>query len=254
MEELKKQIKTTTKPKFKHNANMTEHIRDKKSNVDEKIHQSIMRGELLRLANIIPSVRFNLKSLKEMNPKYLELAVNIIELYTQNIENIDIEIPLNIILSQLNNASYNNQESLDFTWNVIHQTDILTAKYYLATFASGAILDQKLKEQFNAAIPLIKYMLPTYQKNSPNLTKQKEFMQAVKIIINRNADPEKIKLIPKIKYIIDTMTRKQYNIDVYKILYSNVSAEQIINKLNTLKKEDLTENFDYTNYLIKNSL
>ena len=89
------------------------------------------------------------------------------------------------MLSQFKDASFYNQEALDFTWEVLNQADTLTSKYYLSTFAAGPISNTNLKKQFKATIPLIKYVLSTLN-NSNDLTKSKNFINAVKILVNEN--------------------------------------------------------------------
>ena len=253
MKELKKQVTTSIKSRFKLNPNMTSTFKDNKPDIDVKIQNSINRGELLRYSNFIPSVKFNIKELKTSNPKYLELAVKIIKISIIPLDGIDLEVPLNILLSQFKDASFNNQEALDFSWEILNQVDTLTAKYYLSTLAAGAISNSNLKRQFKATIPFIKYIIPTL-KNSTDLTKQKNFINAIATLINENADPEKIQLLPKIKYVIDSISNQNHIIDVTKIIYSNVSANEINQKLNMLSKENINDFFNFTDYLIKNSL
>lgn len=254
MKELKKTVTSSIKSNFKQSLNMTDSInQEKKLYQDIEIKNSIMRGELLRYSNFLPSVKFNLKNLKESNPKYLELAVKIIGISVKPIKGIDLEVPLNILLSQFKEASYGNQEALDFTWELLNQADTLTSKYYLSALAAGAILDNSLKQQFKAAIPFIKYIIPSYANNE-NLSNQKEFLNAISIIINPKADAEKIKLLPKIKYILDNITKDEHIIDVAKIIYSNTPADVIKNNMNMLTKEKLTKNLSFSDYLIKNSL
>lgn len=254
MEELRKTVTSSIKSTFKQSLNMTDSInKEQMSYKDSEIKNSIMRGELLKYSQLVPSVKFNLKNLKESNPKYLELAVKIIEISTKPIKGIDLEVPLNMLLSQFKEASYENQEALDFSWDLLTQADLLTSKYYLSALAAGAIVNKALKDQFKAAIPFIKYIIPSYTNNE-DLSKQKEFLNALSIIINDKADAEKIKLLPRIKYILDNITKDEYVIDVAKIIYSNIPAEVIKNNINALTKEKLTKNFSFSDYLIKNSL
>ncbi len=254
MDELNKIFTSSIKSNFKKSLNVTDSInKEKYSYQDIEIKNSITRGELLRYSHFIPSVKFNLKNLKESNPKYLELAVKIIEISVKPINGIDLEVPLNILLTQFKEASYENQEALDFTWELLNQADTLTSKYYLSVLAAGAILDKSLKLQFKAAIPFIKYIIPSHVNNE-NLSNQKEFLNAISILINSKADAEKIKLLPKIKYILDNITKDEYIIDVAKIIYSNTPADVIKNNINILTKEKLTKDFSFSDYLIKNSL
>ncbi len=254
MKELKKTVTSSIKSNFKQSLNMTDSInQEKKSYQDIEIKSSIMRGELLRYSNFIPSVKLNLEKLKEVNPKYLPLVIKIIEISIKPLKGIDLEVPLNILLSPFKDASYENQEALDFTWELLNQADILTSKYYLSALAAGAISNKNLKTQFIASIPFIKYILPSMKQNN-DLSEQKKFLNAISILINEKADAEKIKLLPKIKYILDNVTKEEYIIDVAKIIYSNTPVGVIKNNMNMFTKEKFPKNFSFSDYLIKNSL
>lgn len=253
MKELKKAVTSLIKSKFNQKLNVTNSIKQEKSELSVEINNSIMRGELLRYSTFVPSVKFNLKSLKESNPKYLELAVKMIETSIKPLNGIDLEVPLNILLNQFKEASYDNQEALDFSWELINQADTLTSKYYLSALAAGPISNKDLKVQFTATIPFIKYILPSYSQNN-DLSEQKKFLKAISILINEKADAKKIKLLPKIKYVIDNITKTEHIIDIVKIIYSKTPVDVIINNINSLTKEKLTKDFDFSDYLIKNSL
>ena len=253
MTKLKDKVSSPIKREFKTDINMTAPISHKKEYVSDEIQNSIMRGELLRLSLFIDAVKDNLKELKTSNPKYLKLYVDIIKLSIKPLPVIDIDLPLDILLKQLPKASFENQEALDFTSEVLNLADPLTAKYYLAHLAGGILENLNLKKQFRASIPFVKYITSKAPDNY-DLERQKNFMNAVKYLINEKADSRKIELLPRIKYAIDNITKKDYKIDAVKIIYSKAPIKRIKQNIETLTKKDLTTNFDYADYLIKNSL
>lgn len=258
MTKTSQKVTSPVKQKFKENKNMTASVGHKLNTVDLEIKNSIHRGNFLRYSLFIQSVKNNLEGLKKSNPKYLSLIDNIIQISITDLPALDIEVPLNILLSQLNEASYNNHEALDFTEEVLNSADILTSKYYLATLAGGILQNNNLKQQFKASIPFVKYILASL-KESSDLSKQINFINALKIMINEKADYKKIELLPKIKYVIDNISRQKHNIDVTRLIYSKTSAKKIELRLETITSdiksiESSGGTVDCTDYLIQNSL
>ena len=201
----------------------------------DEIQASIMRGELLRYSLYIKDVRENLDNLKQANIKYLDLVLKIIQISITQLQGLDIVVPLKVLLSQVKEASYYNQEALDFTQEVLDSVDILTAKYYLAHLAAGILNNKKLKQQFKATIPFVKYIVNSLSKDSSNLQRQKEFMNAIKILINEKADSQKIAILPKLKYLADTNFEDNYELNVVDIVFGKESVEDLLSQYNTHK-------------------
>lgn len=212
------------------------------SNKIDEIQASIMRGELLRYSLYIKDVKENLDSLKQSNIKYLGLVLKIIQVSITPLQGLDIVVPLKVLLSQVNEASYYNQEALDFTQEVLDSVDILTAKYYLAHLAAGILNNKKLKQQFKATIPFVKYIVNSLSKDSSNLQRQKEFMNAVKILINEKADSQKIAILPKLKYLADTNFDDNYELNVVDVVYGKESVEDLLNQYNAHKVSHRIQN------------
>lgn len=204
-------------------------IKTSPNKIDE-IQASIMRGELLRYSLYIKDVKENLDNLKQSNIKYLGLVLKIIQVSITPLQGLDIVVPLKVLLSQVNEASYYNQEALDFTQEVLDSVDILTAKYYLAHLAAGILNNKKLKQQFKATIPFVKYIVNSLSKDSSNLQRQKEFMNAIKILINEKADSQKIAILPKLKYLADTNFDDNYKLNVVDVVYGKESVEDLLNQ------------------------
>lgn len=208
----------------------------------DEIQASIMRGELLRYSLYIKDVKENLDNLKQSNIKYLGLVLKIIQVSITPLQGLDIVVPLKVLLSQVNEASYYNQEALDFTQEVLDSVDILTAKYYLAHLAAGILNNKKLKQQFKATIPFVKYIVNSLSKDSSNLQRQKEFMNAVKILINEKADSQKIAILPKLKYLADTNFDDNYELNVVDVVYGKESVEDLLNQYNAHKVSHRIQN------------
>lgn len=208
----------------------------------DEIQASIMRGELLRYSLYIKDVKENLDNLKQSNIKYLGLVLKIIQVSITPLQGLDIVVPLKVLLSQVNEASYYNQEALDFTQEVLDSVDILTAKYYLAHLAAGILNNKKLKQQFKATIPFVKYIVNSLSKDSSNLQRQKEFMNAVKILINEKADSQKIAILPKLKYLVDTNFDDNYELNVVDVVYGKESVEDLLNQYNAHKVSHRIQN------------
>lgn len=208
----------------------------------DEIQASIMRGELLRYSLYIKDVKENLDNLKQSNIKYLGLVLKIIQVSITPLQGLDIVVPLKVLLSQVNEASYYNQEALDFTQEVLDSVDILTAKYYLAHLAAGILNNKKLKQQFKATIPFVKYIVNSLSKDSSNLHRQKEFMNAVKILINEKADSQKIAILPKLKYLADTNFDDNYELNVVDVVYGKESVEDLLNQYNAHKVSHRIQN------------
>lgn len=204
-------------------------LNDKRTAVIDKIQASVLRGELLRYSLFSKEVKENVVSLKKSNPKYLQLIVDIIKISMTQLNGVDVIVPLKVLLPQLNEASFYNHEALDFTVEVLDNADILTAKYYLSYLAAGILSNKELKKQFCAAIPFVKYIVSSLPKNSDtNLARQIEFMNALKVIINKNASSEKIAILPKLKYLADMNFDNGFELDVVDILYGKNSVSDLI--------------------------
>jgi len=268
MASLDSKLKTSKDSKFRSSKNMTTDFRHVSTAFETELNPSILRGNLLRYATVIPDVQEHLKDLKASNPLYLSLLNKIIITSITSNETIDInmcdsssgESVLALLLRQFNDASYNNTEVLDFTKEVLNCADNLTSKYYLAHLAAGIMSNHNLKAQFSSAIPFVRYLVSaTLNPDSNDLTPQKNFMTGVKLIINEKADVNKIALLPKLKQIVDDSSKKEHNIDIVKFIYSKASLARINLKLTTLPNalytaERNNKSLDCVGYLIQNSL
>src|SRR5574344_563729 len=240
MTSLDEELRKNNETKFRSNKNMTVSKAHSNPSFLPTINESISRGALLRYSLVLPEVRDRLKDLKASNPKYLGLLNKIIKIAIFANDDIDIDMVSQIenksllvmLLEQFNFASYNNSEVLDFTSEVIDKVDNLTAKYYLSYMAAGMFVNTSLKSQFKAAIPFIKYLVSeTLYSDSKDFSAQKNFMTGIKCIVNENADVSKIELLPRLKNVVDFASKKDYDIDVVKFIYSHTPTMFVKNRL-----------------------
>ena len=92
------------------------------------------------------------------------------------------------------------------------------------------------------AIPFVKYIVNSLSKDSSNLQRQKEFMNAVKILINEKADSQKIAILPKLKYLADTNFDDNYELNVVDVVYGKESVEDLLNQYNAHKVSHRIQN------------
>lgn len=254
MTKLKQNV--TSSIKIKSNKNVSSPIANNKDISLTEVERSILRGNLLRYSQYIDAVKNNIKDLKNSNPKYLKLIADIIELSIANNSVIDIDIPLEILLAKFSSLSFNNQEALDFTKEVLFYADEITSKYYLSVISGQIIDDLELKQHFRATIPFLKYIFASIQTLS-GIEKAERFIEILSIIINKNVDYKKIELLPKIKYIVDSSSKNEYDIDITTVLHSKIAVDELQENINTLSRDIKSaelhdEYFDCANYLIKN--
>lgn len=268
MTSLDEELLKNNETKFRSSKNMTVSTAHSNPSFLPTVNESICRGALLRYSLVLPEVRDRLKDLKASNPKYLTLLNKIIKASIIVNDDIDIDMVsefdgksiLAMLLDQFNFASYNNFEVLDFTSEVIDKVDNLTAKYYLSYMAAGMFVNTSLKSQFKAATPFIKYLVSeTLYSDSKDFSAQKSFMTGIKCIINEKADVSKIELLPRLKNVVDFASKKDYNIDVVKFIYSHTPTTFVKKRLETLSSmikssEKANKSFDCVDYLIQNSL
>ena len=74
------------------------------------------------------------------------------------------------------------------------------------------------------------------------MQRQKEFMNAVKILINEKADSQKIAILPKLKYLADTNFDDNYELNVVDVVYGKESVEDLLNQYNAHKVSHRIQN------------
>ena len=216
-----------------------------------------------------PEVARFKEELKAMNPKHLGLVSDICELSngTEMINtNINLRDPKQVgknvfaaWMEKLPKASKENPEALEFTQEVINQTDNTASKYFLAAY--NEILDHpEAAEHIKATKPLVKEIAQTALSGgyTMDFSKERNFINALSGYINRNSDVEKIKLMPELFKVADSIPDNgKIFIDSFPFIQSKVPMQQIKENLEVFPQiagEILKRGKDVnmTDFLMKN--
>ncbi len=160
-------------------------------------------------ADRYPEVARFKQDLKSMNPKHLGLVSDICELAERcnfpnrlDIKQVDPKKGKSLfafLMEKLPKVSKENPEALNFTQEVINQTDSTTSRYFLAS--STDLFDHpELAEHMSATKPLVKNIAEQTLDGSYDMDylDKKSFMGFLRALINPNAKTEKISLVPKL--------------------------------------------------------
>lgn len=217
-----------------------------------------------------PEIAEFAKQIKDMNPKHLGLAQDIIDL--SNVQellntNIDLKqaskIPgktnFGIILNMLPEISRKNPAALDLTQTVINNSDATNAKYFLLKFfgydltkASGA------SEQIKAANEMVPYIakdtlsggyLMDYSKNN-------NFFNLIMRLCSSDSKPENIKILNNVMQMIEKLCKKTnqaINIDDIRLGDTKVIKENMDALPYLLENAEAQgKNIDVSGFLTKN--
>ena len=216
-----------------------------------------------------PEVARFKNELKQMNPKHLGLVSDICELSNRTSllnTNIDLkdskQVGKNVFavwMEKLPKASRENPAALEFTQEVVNQTNMQASKYFLAS--SYELLDHpEATELVRATKPLVKNIAQSTLSGlyTMDYSKEKKFVNALGIFINKNSDLEKIKLIPELFKLADTISEKgKIYIDSFPFIHSKVPMSKIKENLKVFPQvagEALRQGKDInmTNFLMHN--
>ncbi|MBO8430570.1 hypothetical protein IAC76_04215 [Spirochaetes bacterium] len=220
------------------------------------------------LAKRNPDIAEFMTELKKMNPEHQKLAADTMELARMH-EMLPININMNkknpqtgksilqAVLDILPKASKENPAVIDFTKEVINNTDIRTAKYFLASFPDNA-LKSEFAEHIKASIPMVKDIAEQTLKGgyTMDFSKQQNFMDFIATLINRESKPEKIALLPKLTKVADELPGENM-LYLDSFIRSNTPVAQVEKNMETVK--DVAEmmhkegkSFDIVGFLNKN--
>ncbi len=211
------------------------------------------------------------KEIKEMNPKYLGLAVDTIELAARTnfaILNVNMNkvIPdlgkslLEHLLSIYPKASRENPKAMEFAQEVINNTDTLTSKYFLADMAP-IFEHPKFADHLEAIKPLVKDIAESTITAGPyvNLERQIKFTDMIKSLLAPDVKPKKISLCRKLRDTIERYAKPDDKVRVYidKFVKSDTPTKQveqnIANLANVLPAARQSgKNFDVVDYVNNN--
>ena len=197
------------------------------------------------LAKRNPAVKEFVKDLKSMNPKYLNLAADTMELSSRS-EMLMTDIDMNKVSPQTGKsllqhllgiypkASKENPQALDFAQEVINNTDTLTSKYFLADLNEIFEVPQAAKH-LEALKPMVKPIAEATINGGylGTFEKQENFVSLLRGVLTPQAKPEKISLLPKLSEIADN-AKGTYKIVLNKFVQSNTPLRQVEENLEIL--------------------
>lgn len=198
-------------------------------------------------ATYVPEVRKFLTELKNMNPLHKSLAADTVELSLKPAAKyVDVDLkqpfgydgysPLEKLMETLPEISANNPNAINFSNEVINNTDKLTSKFYLKEAANLEFMeDTSVAENFKKAIPELRLIsdIALTSGSSKNFNRQKNFMNLVLSMINSRTDVNKFPLIKKIFDTINNTGSKFYLDD---FLMSDVPVKTVEENLKTLRQ------------------
>lgn len=195
-----------------------------------------------------PEVAKFKNELKSVNPKHLGLVSDICELggghrelLTKNIDMKKLKANdgkslFSYILEKLPRASKDNPKALEFTQEVINNTDTITSKYFLADF--GGIMDfPAVSKHLEATKPLVKDIAEETLGGGYRMDFEKErhFMDTIKTYVDLSAKPEKIAMVKEILKPVEALPdRDMMHID--RFIRSEAPASQIRANIPQLKR------------------
>lgn len=215
-----------------------------------------------------PEVAKFKEELKAMNPKHLGLVSDICELanksdmlYTDINLKDSKQVGKNIFaawMEKLPKASKENPAALEFAQEVINQTDSTASKYFLAS-TDGLLEHPEAAEHLKATQPLVKDIAEATLSGgyTMDFSKEKNFMDAVSAYINPKADVEKIKLMPEMIKVADSIPEStNIYIDSLPFIHSNVPMGKIRENMEVFPKVannlDQGKSINMTDFLMKN--
>lgn len=239
--------------------------RNPRTNTTEELISSINAH-----AKTNPEIGEFAKQIKDINPKYLELAHDIIDL--SNVHellntNINLKqaskIPgktnFGIILNQIPIVSRENPAALDLTQAVINNSDATNAKFFLLKFFGYDLAKAKgVSEQIKATSEIV----PNIAKDTlsggytMDYSKNNEFFNFIMHLCSSDSKPVNIKILKNIMNAIDKICKKtspSCNIDDIRLGDTKVIKENLDALPYLLENaEDQSKNVDISGFLTKN--
>lgn len=217
-----------------------------------------------------PEIAEFAKQIKDMNPKHLGLAHDIIDLSgirEMLPTNIDLNKPTNAgksiagyILSKLPEVSKKNPAALELTESVINNSDTQNAKYFLSNlFGFDLTKMSNLSEQMKATTELV----PNIAKSTldgmytMDFSKNENFFKIIQRFCSGDTKPENLKLLKKITDISDEVSDIEAGIDIDDIRLGNTDTIktnlEILPSLLEKAKAQGCKTLDVSGFLTKNT-
>lgn len=259
-------VLATTEPVYRFNQGMQSigaQVRPKDTRTTEELLATIDA-----LAKRNPAIQDFVEDLKTMNPKYLGLAADTMELASRcdmTMTNIDMNkvVPqtgkslLQHLLSIYPKASKENPKAMEFAQEVINNTDTLTSKYFLGD-CCGYFEVPQAAQHLEAVKPLIKPFAESTINGGylGTFERQANFTNLIKALINPQTDPAKISKIKTLMNLTDN-AKGTYPIGIDTLAKSNESIEKINKNIEILPQvienaDKSGKTFDLADFVTKN--
>ena len=215
-----------------------------------------------------PEVAQFKNELKQMNPEHLGLVSDICELANRREmlpTNIDIRNPKQVgknifakWIEKLPKASKENPEALNFTQEVINQTDSTASKYFLASAVD--LLDHpEVAKHLASTKPLVKEIAKAALKGGYTMdySKEKNFVDAVGAFVNPASDARKIEMLTDVIKAANEAPIENVYIDSIPFIQSKTPVEQIEENLKVFPEvakglSKQTNEVNITDFLTRN--
>ncbi len=206
--------------------------------------------------------------LMQMNPKHLGLVSDICELANRREmlpTNIDIkdarQVGKNIFakwIEKLPKASKENPEALNFTQEVINQTDSTTSKFFLIS-AVDLLEHPEVSSHLRATKPFVKDIAEAALDGGYTMdySKERDFVNTVDAFINPASDTRKIEMLPEVIKTADEASIDKVYIDAIPFIQSRTPIEQIRENLKVFSEvakglSKQTDEVNITDFLTRN--
>lgn len=237
---------------------------------DQRTHEELIDTIEYFTSSMSKDLKNLMSRIKEMNPKYLGLVSDTLELskiHSMSIRKnpLNMKLPNNktvveFLIPKFIKASISEHKALDFAAEVINNTDYKASQRFLSELSIANVLENpKMSEKFDAARPMIRDMAESMLK-PPYLGNNSldNFMEFIKILTAENANTDKVALLKPFSDFIHKTFKQTKPIIVSEFVKSDVPNEKIIDNMNTLAQ--MAENFeksnskiDVVNFVLKNT-
>lgn len=195
-------------------------------------------------AKIDENVKAFLPRLKNVEDKHLGLVADVIELSNHSSfipKDFDLKeqtclctsIP-KLFLNAVSIVSKENPNVLDFTQEVINNTDTITAKHFLMHVTGEILFNKAVSEHFKAAKALVEPFAKHLLANPSPFARSAEdqFIGLIKMVVNEDVDAKKVSaLADAMKKVGD---EAYFYVDEF--VTSKVPSEKVEDNLTTLEQ------------------
>ena len=208
--------------------------------------------------------------LKNIDPKHLPLFADTLEIATtkmMNLKDINLnkKLPdgktlLENLLDKMAKASKNRHKAMDFTYDVINNSDIVASKRFLEELSKSDVLDiSKSSEKFQAARAMVPDIAESTLKPPYLFNKSLDnFMFFIKTLVSPKSKIDKVEMIKGFGDTVNKAFTKDKSIDVVKFVTSDAPQQKVAENIKVLEQlaplwEKQNSNVDITDFVLKNT-